>query len=72
MLHFIALMLHAMDACVNMPTPAEQRSFLSRRMEIGENTYVVSTYLDWSSGPIHDSILQKFCSAFFAAVTADN
>lgn len=57
---------------MNLASPDDHVPFLKRLMVIGKSMYVVATYFELSSGPIHESVLAKFCDAFFGAVSPVN
>lgn len=44
----------------------------NNRVQLGQSTVYVITYLESPSSRFHDSVLTKFCNAFFAGMPDDN
>lgn len=55
-----------------MTSSSDIRTLLSRRVKVGQSSVFVATYLERTSGRLHDSILNKICSAFLSGLEDKN
>lgn len=58
----------ALEKVMNVTSVAEIVALLNKRVRLGQYTLYVITYLDRESGRLHDSVLAKFCNAFFSGL----
>lgn len=68
---YIMVLLAALEKVMRITSEEGIVALLNKRVQLWQSTLYVITYLYRASGHLHDSVLLKFCNAFFAGLPED-
>lgn len=69
---YTKVILIALDKVMKLTTHDEISAFLNKRIQVGQSSLYVVSYLEQGSESLHDTVLSKPCNALFSGLSENN